>query len=504
MLRDHKPVIIDKFNGLWKRGNNEEVPQDHFIDCENIRFVGSTAFATRYGIDKHQNVAVPLGHIVRIYNYITTQGSTLLVLTFDGTTGKIYHVVDSTTVFGPILTITGMTDFGFVPYAGRAYITPFKTYTQGALNVEKGMQNQFLYVYLGAGSPARKAGGATPAGNITVNNGAAGHTDAGFHLFGVVGESDTGFLSSPFGFTGFTTSASLSVSFSTVPLMTGSQWVKRHIVATKVIVGYNGDTTGYTYYFIPGAVINDNTTTTLANQSFFDADLLEDASHLLDNYSEIPAGVGLCLYHNRLCLYTTYNDISLVLVSAVGEPEAISQIDGLLIVPPDGNPITNAQEMRDVLYVFKRARTVSFVDNDDAPSSWPLTIIDQALGCGVHGIATVIDSGSSSVDYLIVASFQGIMIFNGRYSNPELSWKIKGFWGDLDRNNWRLISILNDPINQSIYCTLTDFRMLVGDYANGIDPKKIRWTPWRFDIKVNALALVNINELIIAAEGRLV
>ena len=504
MLREHKPIILDKFFGLYQRGNVEEVPVDHFTDCENIRFVGSNAFATRYGIDKHQDVVVPLGKVTRLYNYITTEGSTLLCLTWDGTTGKIYHSVNSTTVYGPILTITGMTDFGFVPYAGRAYITPFYTYTVGDLNLERGMQNQFLYVYLGLGAAARKAGGTTPAGTLIVTNGATGHTDAGFHLFAVVGETDTGYLSAPVAFVGFDTLATSSVSFSAIPTFTGSQWTKRHIVASKIITTYNGDTVGYTYYFIPNADINDNITTVLADQSFFDADLLEDASHLLDNYAEIPAGVSLSIYHNRLCLTTTYTDISIVLVSAVGEPEAISQIDGLLIAPLDGNPITVAQEMRDVLYVTKRVRTVAFVDNDDVPSSWPLTVIDSAIGCGVHGIATVIDSGSSSVDFLMIASYQGIMLFNGRYAQPELSWKIKGYWNDLDKSNWRLVSMLNDPINQTIYCTLPNYKMLVGDYANGMEPKKIRWTPWKFDVKVNAVALVNINQLIIAAEGRLV
>jgi hypothetical protein len=504
MLRDHQPVELKNFGGLWDRGNVEEVPLDHFSECENLRFIGSGSFGSRFGIDRHQDVETPLGKVIRIYNYITSEGSTLLALTWDGTTGKIYHVVDSTTTYGPVLTITGMTDFGFVPYAGRAYITPFTTFTVGSLNVEKGMQSQFLYVYLGDGSAARKAAGSPGSGTIVVGNGAAGHTDAGFHLFGVVGETDTGYLTPPFAFNSFTTSASLSVSFSSIPTLTGSQWVKRHIVTTKIIVDYNGDTTGYIYYFIPNATINDNTTTTLANISFFDADLLDDASHLLDNYSEIPAGVSLNIYHNRLCLTTTFDDISLVLVSAVGEPEAISQIDGLLIVPPDGNPITNSQEMRDVLYIMKRVRTVSYVDNGDEPSSWPLTVIDEALGCPVHGIATVIDSGSSSVDYLIIASYQGVMLFNGRYAQPELSWKVKNFWQNLDRSNFRLVSILNDPINQIFYITLPNYKMLIGDYSNGLDPKKIRWTPWKFDIKVNAVALININELIIAAEGRLV
>lgn len=503
-MRGHQPLEITQFNGLFDRGDTEEVPIDHFSECENIRFIGSSAFGTRHGIDKYQDVAVPLGKVTRIYNYITSQGSTILCLTWDGTDGKIYHVIDATTVFGPILTIAGMIDFAFVPYAGRAYISPFATYVQGDLNVEKGMQSEFLYVYLGDGTAARKAGGTTPAGTLTVANGAAGHTDAGDHLFAVVGETDTGYLSAPVAFKKFTTVAASSVSFTTVPTFTGSQWTKRHIVATKKIKNYNGNTTGYTYYFIPGATINNNVSTSLANQSFYDADLLEDASHLLDNYAEIPAGCSLSIYHNRLCLSTTYTDISIVLVSAVGEPEAISQVDGLLIVPPDGNPVTLTQELRDVLYAMKRAKTVSFVDNDDVPSSWPMTVIDQALGCPVHGVATVLDSGSTNVDYLILASFQGIQIFNGKFTQPELSWKISNYWKGLDRNNFRLVSILNDPIEQCLYLTLPTYKVLVGNYANGLDPKSIRWGPLKFDVKVNALALVNINDLVIAAEGRLI
>lgn len=500
-LRDHEGIAIRSFNGLWDRGDIENVPINHFSDCENIRFIGTSSFGSRYGIDRAQNVVAPLGNVVRIYNFVTQNQNTLLVLTYDGTTGRIYHVVDSTTVYGSILTITGMTDFGFTAYAGRAYITPFGTTTVGSLNIERGLSGGFLYVYLGDGTAARKAAGATPAGTLAVANGAAGHTDAGFHLFAVVGETDTGYLSAPCAFKDFTTGAALSVSFSSVPTFSGSQWVKRHIVATKVIPTYNGDTTGFTYYYIPGADINNNSATTLANISFYDADLLEDASHLLDNYSEIPAGVGAIIYHNRLVIFTSYADISLCLVSAQGEPEAISQVDGLLIVPPDGNPITNAQEYRDVLYVLKRNRTVAFSDNGDAPSSWPMTVIDQAIGAPVHGIFTVIDTGGASVDYLIIASHKGIIVFNGLYNLPELSWKIRDFWLAQDNTLFRYIQGLNDTINQVLYCTLPDRRLLIGDYSNGLDPEKIRWAPWKFDVQVNTVALVNIDQLIIGAEA---
>jgi len=498
---EHVALSIDEFKGLFDQGDNEQVPLDHFSDCNNIDFVAIGGVKTRPGVDRHQNVVAPLGNVVRIYNYITQDKNTLLTLTYDGTTGNLYHVVDSTTVFGPILTIAGMTDFAFVPYAGRAYISPFTTVVTGNIPIEKGMSGQTLYVYLGAGAAARAAGVPTPTGTLVAANGAAGNTDAGLHLFGVVFESDTGALSAPAAFVSFTTGAALSVSFSSVPVSANPAVVKRHIVATKVIASYTGNTTGYQYYFIPGATINDNITTVLANVSFFDADLLADASYLLDNFTTIPAGAVLFMYHNRLVLATTYTDISIAYVSAPGEPEAFNQIDGLIVVPLDGNPITNGAELRDVMYLMKRNRTVSYVDNDDIPATWPLSVVDQALGTSVHGIATVIDSGSSTVDYLVIASQRGIVIFNGRYGMPELSWKISNRWLTQDKTLSRYIQIVNDAINQCLYITLPDRTMLKGDYSDGLDPQNIRWTPWTFDFKVNTVALVNINDLIIASEG---
>ena len=499
-MRDHTPVVIDKFGGLWQRGDPDNTPLDHFPECDNIQYIGSQGFGTRDGVGRHQNIVTPIANIKRIYNYPTQTGNTLLILSITAGTGNIYHVVDATTMYGPILSIVGMEDFGFVPYAGRAYITPFKTYVANGLNQEKGMNGEFLYVYLGAGAAARKAGGPIPAGTLTVANGAAGHTEAGVHIFGVVGETDTGYLSSPVALKDFTTGAALSVNFSTVPVFVGSHWTKRHIVASKVIQTYTGDVAGYALYFIPGAIINDNATTVLNNISFYDADLLKDGGRLTDNFNEIPAGVGLCIYHNRLCLYGQYADPSIVRVSDIGEPEAINQINGLLIFPPDGNPMTNAQELRDVLYGFKRAKTVSWVDNEDVPSSWPLTIIDDALGTSVHGIATHLDSGGSVSDYLIVATYKGMCLFSGRYAFPELSWKIQEYWFNMDKNEFRKLQLLNDPIKQIIYMVTTDRKILHGDYKNGFDPKNIRWAPWTFDFFVNTIAIVNIEDVIIGAD----
>jgi len=497
-LRDHEPIEINEFNGLWRRGDPDDTPLDHFSNCENIQFESGAGFLTRAGINIFQHLNVPLTGILRIYNFPTQTANTLLVLT---TGGKIYHVIDDVTVFGPILTIATMTDFGFAPFAGRAYITPFFTNSDG---IEVGIDNEFLYVYLGDGlSVARKASVTPPVTNTLAAALGTGASDAGLHIFGVVYETDTGALSAPADFTTLVQTLGNGVSFTGIPVSPDSFVTKRHIVATKAIPNYNGDEDGYQFFFLPGGTINDNVAVVLPNISYFDSQLLEDASHLLDNFSEIPAGVGLTFYHNRLVLNTTFDNISIAYVSAPGEPESINQVDGILVAPLDGNPLTVFQELRDVIYGFKRNRTHSWVDNGDEPSTWPLTTIDYGLGCPVHGIATVLDSGASSIDYLLTAAYQGMQIFNGRYANPELSWKIKDFWTDIDKDEFRRIQILNDPVRKVLYIVLPDRLMLTGDYNIGLDPKAIRWSPYRADIQFNTIALININTLIIGAEKRL-
>ena len=745
-LRDHQPIVIDDFNGLWQRGDPTQTPLDHFQDCNNLRFTGESTFGTRYGIGISQDVTLPLSNIKRIYNYPTQTGNTLIVLAYDyvNDQGSIYHFVGSTILYGPLLTISKMTDFAFIPFFGRAYISPFTSlppvlsvppsqlalsengsggsintgihnyaftfvnsngettpsplasiatntssltdptftpvaaqvgiaispnlkltpgadyrwkytftnnigssfetlpspasnilnitnlaltvyfstgggdssfkymniyrttgggstyyletsvnittndlYSVGLINdtelathrtapvsntsvidkidianiligdstviarniyrteangsqlkllttisdnitttftdsiadsslgvnaptintavvpgtpIEKGLQGEFLYVYRGNGTAATKAAGIALSGSMTIAFGATGHTDAGVHIFGFVSETDTGYLSPPAFLQSFTTVDSNSVSFGNIPTSGDPHVVKRLLVASKKIDSYNGDVNGYQLFFVSGAEISNNTDTFLNNISFFDGDLLQDASYLQDNYSEIPAGAVLTSYHDRLVLGSTYNDVSTYLVSSPGEPEAISQIDGLMTIPPDGNPITNGIEYRDVFYGFKRARTVAFTDNGDVPSSWPIIVIDTALGTCVHGIATVLDTGGSSVDKLIIATYQGISLFNGRFIVPELSWKIESFWKNQDRTEFDKIQMINAPIQKELYCILPDQSLLVGNYSKGMDAKKIRWCPNSYLMKVNTVAIWNIDEIIVGAD----
>lgn len=637
-LRDHQPIVLEEFNGLWARGDADSVPIDHFADCENIQFIQS-GFETRDGVD----TLTAIGNNIRLYNYVMQEGPSLLIMV-EG--GDIYHYIPATdTLYGPILSITGMDDFAFVSIAGRAYITPItRSTTSFGETTEVGMEDEFVYVYKGDGSPARKAAGFPPTqdtstpymiayntpvpggidrgihilayaytdgmGNYSsavgptplpviyapggyqayvtnildssdpsvthkgiwmskaidpslyiqadadtltgiyelyfvtnilnnagvtstiinaadvdlvatfasappgtlpvpvasginvVNNDIEGFGDTGLHVIGVVYETDTGYLTAP-GPENMAVQTLVnenrSITVSNIPVSPNPAVVKRHLVASKAVEFYNGDDTGNQLFFIPDGTIEDNSTTTLT-VSFYDSELLDDASHLLDNFSEIPAGVCLSTYNGRMTLNTTFTDISAAWVSFPGEPEAIDQVDGVIIIPLDGRPVTCIQEFRDVMYVFKQVRTYALNDNGDVPSSWIPIPIDMGIGAPIHGVSQVLDSGGVNIDYLLVCDYSGVMQFNGAYFRPELSWKIADYWRSLDRTFFGYIQILNDTLNQRIYITLPNKRMLMGDYSNALNPKDIRWTKWRFDFEATTIALINTDTLVIGSQ----
>jgi len=493
-MRDHTPLTIEDFGGYFNRGDPETVPFDHFVEVNNIQFT-ENGFETRDGIDIYQALGIAISNVLRIHPYTMQGQQSLLVLTVGG---NIHHVVSSSVAHLNILQKPLMTDFNVVSWAGRAYITPFFTNSN---NQEVGLQSEFLYVYLGAGVPARKAAGNPPTGTpLTVTASGVGFSELGFHLFAVVYETDTGYLTGlgPTVF-GSATSTSNTIGFdiTNIPVSPDAFVIRKHIVATKFILNYNGDQDGYEFFFVPGGDMLNAVTT--KHVDFFDIDLLDEASRLIDNFREIPAGVGLTTYHGRLVLTTTFTDISIAYVSHPGEPEAFDQIDGILIVPLDGNPLTNCQEFRDVLYLFKKTRTIGYSDNQDIPSTWTSFIVDEGIGAPVHGISTVLDSGGVNIDYLIVADYSGIMIFNGGYARPEFSWKIANFWFGLDRTQFRKIELVNDSITQTIYCVLPTGILLVGDYSMGLNAKGVRWTKWSFDVVITSIELINTVTLILGA-----
>lgn len=478
-MRGHRPIILEEFNGLWKRGQEDSCPPDHFIDCNNIDF-SQSGVRTRDGIYPY----LPYANVVRIYPF----NQSILVL---DTNGNLFHS-DRATPFVPILTINGMTDFAFVKFANRAYISPIGDILSG----------EFLYVYeYGSALPARKAGGAPPAlAPIATLSGTNGNVEEGIHIFAVAYETNTGFITSLSPGVQLTVPApgDKRVELTAIPVSAETHVTARWIVATKLIdpADFTGQLDGYQFFFVDR--IPDNVTTTLS-VNFYDAELLEDASHLDDLFEEIPNVAGLNLYHGRLIAWAPDRGsggefLSTTYVSFPGEPEAISQVDGLFALPPDGRPITYCQEFRDILYVFKSTKTIGVNDNNDVPSSWPQTIIDQGIGAGsAHSVAVIMDSGGVNINYLLVGHYAGIHLFDGAYRDPAITFKIYDLWKDTVGNNRTLfprVQIVVNSFNQEIYIVKPDFTMLKADFKNGLDAQAIRWTPWTFDVAATTICVL--------------
>src|SRR6188768_1768016 len=145
-VRGHSPIIIEEFNGLWSRGDDESCPADHMLLATNVQFIHS-------GLETRQ-AAAPYGgstayqkdlkHTKRVYNFTTQKlGQTFLVLS----EGWIYHVI-SPTEMRLIYNIGFVQDFAFIQIANRAYISPFETKTTPTgEKYQLGITNDYLLVY---------------------------------------------------------------------------------------------------------------------------------------------------------------------------------------------------------------------------------------------------------------------------------------------------------------------------------------------------------------------
>lgn len=248
-MRDHSPIKIEEFNGLFQRGDATSCPIDHFSDCNNIQF-SQNSFYSRDGIEPF----LPYKSIRRIHNYISSAGESLLVL---DRFGNLFHS-DSPTPFTYILSISTMSDFSVVSINGLAYITPH--------DGELGLANQFVYVYRGDGVPARKIAGAAPVNGKTIQPFFAinsltesGFISEGFRIFTVVygnAANEWSLMSTTQFATIFSPDGS-SVLLKNLPISPSGAVTQRLIAVTDPITDpYNGNPTFYPYKKL--LIINDN------------------------------------------------------------------------------------------------------------------------------------------------------------------------------------------------------------------------------------------------------
>lgn len=478
------PGLYSKFRGTWVRGNINDVPPDHLALSINQSFT-SAKMQTRPG----STLFFDTPNILRAALYkpnppfIGANAPRMIYLKSDG------NLFDFNYPNNPLYTNVNMTDFGFVNFFGRCYISP----SDGRV----GLDGEFIYVYdgTGPGNGFRKAAGIKPVTPISVNLHiplGGGRSGVGTYLFSYAYETASGFITRPatpfvavdaFGSCYFDVT-----NLPTGPVGTAARW----IIATKVIP-FRADLTIpfdvssadlYPQFFY--IRVGDNTTT-VTTINFFDESLVEESDYLLTLDDELDAGVGLLDYKGRMIIYGEHDNPSVVRGSEIGEPEAHSTTSGFFIVDPsDSTGVRCATEFRNILYFFKQQRGYMTQDNKESPSTWDIVNFEKSIGTEQYGIAAVLDAKGSSSEGYLVASRGGIYYFNGVFVEPELSYKIRDLWSRVNPTYFYKMQIANDPIKKFIYALIpldgatTCDHVIYGDYRDGLDPFNIKWSIWQF------------------------
>jgi len=464
--RGHAPIVIQEFNGLFDRGSDDVVPIDHFREGLNFRFT-QLGVNTRGGISELTDFPTPIKR-VHLYTRIG-EAQRLLILNDNN---QLFDSVQSLTVpikdFNPLEVI----DFSVVSLFNRAYISIHDRIS--------GLANEFIYVW--DGTNFRKAGGAAPTVALAAATSAtAGNVEVGLHLIRYAYETDSGFITLGSPSISYTAPGNKKIDLSAVAVgPTGT--AARHILATKVIVGYSGREDDYEFFFVPEGKIDNNTATTIA-VSFFDNDLLSSADYLLDQLTEIPTGCCLTSYQGSLVVGGEFDKESVVRISRPGEPESFSSVDGFVLVNPGdaGEGVKAAIEYRDLLHIFKSQRTYVTRNNGNSPATWDVNLVDNGIGTECFGTSIVLDSLGNTQDRFIIADTSGLLGYIGSFGDKPLSWKIYDIWNRINRQYFTQIQVYIDPTDKVIYINvpLDDATepnyVLIGDYKNGLSPETIRW-----------------------------
>lgn len=485
-LDDYAKVTLDKFNGLYDRGNTDEVPQDHASDILNVMFSKNAEVSTRNGTA----ISLTLGHAVVRQFLATFSNSSSFVLTCNGA-GSIFSGTGAA-----LLTVANMIDFAAINMYNYCFIAPILS-TFSATN--------YVYIWDGVNAP-RPAAGFAPSGSFTAANSATvGNITSGVHKFAVSNITNSGFTTRPgpqiagtFTPVSVTATGGFKVDLSGIPLgPTGT--VARQIFVTQA--------DQEVYFYLAVGFINDNTTTAIT-VDFFDTDLAVSADNLFDLREYIPSaavisgGLSLQKYHGRLLAIGVQFDT--VLVSNAGDAESFSNVTGYIQIPSenDGNTVRAACVLYDVLYFTKAVGIFSVQDNGNTPSTWTVVQIDGSVGSYQGAIGTITGSQPSlaSNSVILMANREGIFLFNGTVQRPHLTWKIQDVWGAINPGKENLVQIAVDAFADLIYVILatgsstTPNLMLVGDFSQGLDEKNIRWSKYSFPWVPISISMMNFQD----------
>lgn len=478
MFETHDPIAIKGFRGLYLRGEGETCPADRLLECQNFIFRPGT-IRTRESLTR--SVAPVAAYLDR--KFFTYS---------NGTTGMLYSTVGNKLyVEGQVLPLVDTS--ATILWSKFQIVQPDKSNVVYILFESDSAGNR-LYIWKPGTTTARPAGAVAPLGigAMPVANGAAGPIvpEAGWYVFGVVYETDTGFYTKigptpddgvTLHLSVFQASGAHAITITGIP--TGpAGTVYRHIVVSRVASAYNGNPKAHELFFISDnkGRIPDNVTTTKTFTDLFSQDLVRSADYLFDRISAPPAGTGLTLIGKRLIIFGEISDKRNILVSNLSDYEGFDNIDGK-IVTPNIDRVIGIEELRGTIYVFKSSSTFAYQDEGEFPAEWPFVLVDDARS--PSRLVKLKENSSGIDDRILVIADGRLTEFNGTYGE-ELSYSIPSLLKEADSTK---IFYVNPRHRYILIGLTTSAKFIFGDFSEGLSAETIKWSTLDYaNVSVNA------------------
>ena len=486
------------FRGLHRRDTKELIPPHYLYIADNIDFEGrATILRPRFELRSETTLAIAKMFDFSRTNVSDIVSSNLLALTKADDAADPKKLKDLTRNVNVL--DEEVTNFFAVSYLHRAFIL-----------TQDGPTKRSLHYYDGEDYRAAALDFDSSTLSLVITFPNSGNVFAGNYHVGYVLETDTGYLSVPYGLANYVNdgnsgslvqvvgesakSLTVTAGFDNLP----SYIKKIHFVSTSNIpddsVTYPASS--FVYYFIPNGSLERSNGRFAGTKEldYFPPSLFANISHLGKQNETIKGGDGLAIYSNRLCVWggEELSDQSILRISRINEPESFSKTDGFLVVAPEVNsPITNVYEFRGDMYITKRDSTYVTRDNGSEPVTWPVVTLDEGLGAMPEGVSSILASQGTSLDFVSVATSAGLCYFDGTYKRPELSWNIE--------NLWRIPkALVRNPTTKRIYC-LVNNAIYVCNYEEGTRRDNLRWSKWTFDFDIDHIIIDSNKKLNLAS-----
>lgn len=496
VLLDYEKIVLTDFSGPNLIAEPTDVLPPFSLVSNNIDYTPGSV-STRLGFYAHRAGLMTGGLVSGAFNFQRGSQSKLIWCVVVGSDGLILEASYNDAAFNILGTGwpvgSGIKGASFAQYGRFVYVAPYdNNFIAGFPMVIVDMEPSTPIIY-GAFSPPLSNAQFT----FTTVVSAGGDVTIGDHVYAVVFQDKTGFLTRP---SPVQPIAGLPPIYPTVTVTTAGQKISVTITPAttwplnldKAFLVTTSATNLARLLYVPiaGATVSAGAATPVVFGDMTVADIILDEQLDIGDlesvatqdsvgnapffpYFVFPCGdrMGYLAYQGIIFDNQTYS----ILISDPGDPQHITPDRHVFQLPQQRQP-SCAFAFQGTVYFFGPNWTYAYTDTGDVPVLWPRpNTVDDKLGTG-HPYGISIDA----TGFGFVAHRTGLYLFQGgQYGKLPVSYWQTPLWNQI---NWsaRQFNVVIDAerFRVNVFAAFMDGtrKILVWDYTNGFTPDAIQFS----------------------------